>query len=625
MNSKIAFIEVWIGKIPEYFRYHIETLEHISCADFFFFTDDKDYDFSKIRNQNFHLKYINESEFLERFNKTSEIKIEKISSPKKIIDFKLSYFDMFSDYLQDYGYVGIYDIDTLFGDMNKILMSYLGEFDFISVGDEIYHNRLSGPMMIFRNDKEIKDTIKTPRYYETLLSDEVYGYGEQELSTIAFRDYKVKIIYSMNTETSNGGKNTFDVLWEGGKLKINDEEKLFYHFYRKNHTSFKKVGNKIYGRYDKKYLNDFYWVFGFTENYSHTVKYLMNSIHNYSNRKCIIYCINFDYKIPDKFLTSEQFIVRRIDIEQGNKDYRGRDENIISCKPKIMIDVLNFKFGSRFIFIDSDVYLTTSADDFCKYFDKLEHYPLINSHTHDKLYLTNLREGEEWTSTIDVLADRLGVEVCVFPRRKTNIMLFDEKSRWFFEEQIELYENHKGSEAGIFAFHDEDSANLILSKYKLMNSLHLCDVEESDDIDMNKFTDTNHPFHMTELSSFLELPKHKNDIVFFHGMKDENRYKNIEKLYGNTVLDCEEIIVYMRGDSIFFEKNSFLSTKKIDENVDFIVKNNEGKILQVLENQNLNFYWMFYLSNVYFDKGLYIIEIVKSNTKTKIYNNLVEI
>ena len=59
---------------------------------------------------------------------------------------------------------------------------------------------------------------------------------------------------------------------------------MFYHFYRKNHTVFQKVGNQIYGRYDKKFDDDFYWVFGFTENYSESVKYLMESIHYYSNR-----------------------------------------------------------------------------------------------------------------------------------------------------------------------------------------------------------------------------------------------------------------------------------------------------------------------------------------------------
>lgn len=625
MGKQIGLIEVWLGKIPDYFQYHIETIGSLSCVDFYFFTDDKEYDFSKIKHTNFHINYIDDVEFLYRFNKVSKIKVDKISSPKKIIDFKLAYFEMFSDYVRDYPYVGIYDIDTMFGDINKTLLECIGNYDFISVGDEVYHNRLSGPLMIVKNTPEFHELMKTDRYYETLLMDDIYGYGEQELSQIAWNNYKTKIIYSMNTETQNGGKNTYDVSWSGGKLKVNGVEKLIYHFYRKSHTIFKKVGNKIYGRYDKKFIDDFYWVFGFTENYSHTVPYLMDSINKYSNRKCIIYGINFDYNIPDKFLTSEQFIIRRIDIETGHKDWRGRDENIISCKPEIMIDVLNFQPNKKFIFIDSDVYFTTTADDISKYFKSLQNYPLINSHTHDKLYLCNIREGEEWTSTIDVLANRLGIEVCVFPRRKTNIMLFDEKSRWFFEEQINIYQEHKGTEPGIFALHDEDSANLILSKYKLFDSLHLCDIEECDNLIMDKFTDMNHPFHKTDLSEFLKLPQHENDVVFFHGLKDENRFKNIEKDYGNSVLDCEEMLVYVKDNTVFFEKNSFLSTKKIDEYVDFIIRDVDGNILEILSGQNLMQYWTFFISNVYFKKGKYIIEIVKSQSRIKIYNNLIEI
>ena len=44
---------------------------------------------------------------------------------------------MFSDYLKNYEYVGIYDIDTLFGDMSQTLKECIGEYDFISVGDEV--------------------------------------------------------------------------------------------------------------------------------------------------------------------------------------------------------------------------------------------------------------------------------------------------------------------------------------------------------------------------------------------------------------------------------------------------------------------------------------------------------
>jgi len=559
---------------------------------------------------------------LKKYNNISKVKINQISHPKKIIDFKLAYFDMFQDLIGEYPYVGIYDVDTMFGNINPLLLEYTNHYDFISVGDEVYHNRLSGPLLIVKNNEEIRQLMRSDRYYETLKQEEIYGYGEQELSVIAMNNYKTKIIHSMNTEIENGGKTTYDVCWSGGKLMVNDEEKMIYHFYRKNHTVFNKVGNRIFGRYDKKFVEDFYWVFGFTKNYSKTVKHLMESIQNYSNRKCVIYTINFDYKLEDKYLNSEQFILRRIDIEEGNKDSRGRDENIISCKPKLMIDVINLYPSKKFIFIDSDIYLTVSADDLSSYFDNLKNYPLINSHIHDRLYLCGIREGEDWTSTIDILANKVGVEVCVFPRRKTNVILFDVKSKWFFEEQIEMYDKYKDSEVGIFTLHDEDSANVILSKYKLHDCLHLCDIEDVRDIDITKYTDLNHPFHMTGISQYVKLPKHQNEIAFFHGLKNEESFLNIKKTYGNTVLDCEDILVYYNNQTVFFEKNSFLTSKVIDDNVDFIIRNLNGDVIETLTNQELLRYNLFFISNVFLEKGDYIIEIIKTKNKNKIYNNI---
>jgi hypothetical protein len=623
--KEIALVEVWIGKIPDYFQYHIETIGSLSCVDFYFFTDDKNYDFSNIKHKNFHLNYINETEFLDRFNKVSKVKINKIINPKKIIDFKLSYLEMFSDYVNSYSYVGLYDIDTMFGDMNQTLLDCINNYDFISVGDEVFHNRLSGPLLIVRNTSEFHNLMKTDRYYETLLMDDIYGYGEQELSVIAHNNYRVKILYSMNTDIKNGGKTTYDVCWKGGKLYSGDEEKLIYHFYRKGHTTFQKVGNQICARYDKKFLNDFFWVFGFTENYSETVPHLMDSINKYSNRKCIIYTINFDYNIPQKFLTSEQFIFRRIEIEEGHKDYRGRDENIISCKPKLMIDVVSQYPDDRFIFIDSDIYLTTSADDLCKHFNELTTYPLINSHIHDVVYHSGIIEGEKWTSTAHILAKKIDVDICVFPRRKTNIMLFDKRSKWFFEEQIDVYEKYKNTEKGIFALHDEDSANVILSKYNLYGCIPLSDIEGCSDIMLETITDLNNPFHMTQISPSVKLPQTVNDIAVFHGMKDIIKFQKIEENYGKNVLDCEEILVYYRGNAIFFEKNSFLTTKTLTGEFDFIVKNKDGVILQQLLNQSLMKYWIFYISNVHLEKGDYIIEIIKTSNRQKIYNNLMRV
>ena len=93
-NKKVGLVKVWLGKIPDYFQFHIETIGSITAVDFHFFTDDKEYDFSKISHSNFHLHYINKHEFLERYNKIGKTNISEIQNPKKIIDFKLLYFEI---------------------------------------------------------------------------------------------------------------------------------------------------------------------------------------------------------------------------------------------------------------------------------------------------------------------------------------------------------------------------------------------------------------------------------------------------------------------------------------------------------------------------------------------------
>ena len=64
MEKQIGLVEVWLGKIPDYFQFHLETIGTISCADFYFFTNDREYDFSQIKHDNFHVNYIDETEFL---------------------------------------------------------------------------------------------------------------------------------------------------------------------------------------------------------------------------------------------------------------------------------------------------------------------------------------------------------------------------------------------------------------------------------------------------------------------------------------------------------------------------------------------------------------------------------
>lgn len=614
---KIVLIQVWLGKIPDYFWFHYETTKNLKNIDFLFFTD-----------QDLVLNSPNYKVYKTNLDELNRLVSDKVGLPiiiknnKKVCDLKASYGDVFYEYIKDYDYFGCYDIDTLFGDTTKYLSDVLGMYDIISIGDKIYHNRISGPFMIMRNTEELRKEYKTNDFIRSFDGEEVTCYEEHVLDVNTRIKFNRYIIYDINCETNNGGKNSFDAHWKLNCLRIQGEEKFLYHFIKKDSVLFQKLGNEIYARYDKKFINDFYWVFGFSERYSTNVPYLLNSLTKYSNRRCIIFTINFDYQVPEQYVSSEQFFFRRIEIPKGKIDSLGRDENIIGFKPKLLLNALDLLPDQKFVYIDTDLTLTVCADDIKKHFDRLQNYPLLNSHIHDRLYIRNPNNYDDWISTLDILGNKIGVEVCVYPRRKANIMVFDERSRWFLEEEVKLYDEYKNTEPGIFGFQDEDSANILLSKYKFFDSLHLCDIENSSVVDISKYTDMNHPFNMTELSKYLITPKHNNDVYFFHGLKDENSFQNIERDYGYMVLDCDDIIVKYQDNTIFFEKNSFLTTKKIDEPVDFVISDINGNVVEQLNYQDLINFGLFYISNVFLEERIYIIEIFKSHSKDKIYNNI---
>jgi hypothetical protein len=120
-----------------------------------------------------------------------------------------------------------------------------------------------------------------------------------------------------------------------------------------------------------------------------------------------------------------------------------------------------------------------------------------------------------------------------------------------------------------------------------------------------------------------------NRLIKLNNNRDSVAVFNEVKKYGNpSYIDVSnplKILVYYKNKTIYFEKNSFLSSKKINENVDFIIKKMNGDIFEVLSDQNLFKYFMFYLSNIRLTDKTYIIEIVGTNSGIKLYNNLLEI
>jgi hypothetical protein len=623
-KGKFALVEVWIGKIPDYFNFHLHSAQNVKTIDFFFFTND--FDFKPVNlPKNYHVLYITIDEFVNRFNQVSRVKIDRIDNYKKITDFKLLYFEMFKEYISDYQYYGCYDIDTLFGNIDTVL-SKIQDYDFITIGNKKYHNRLSGPLLIMKNEKSILDLIQTDRFYETLLLDEIYGYGEKELSVEAFKNFKVYMIEQTNI-SEESGKNEFEVLWSSGSLFFQDKEIYLFHFYKKDFTRLRIVGDMITTFCDKKLVDDFYWVVHFTENYEKFLPSLIQSIKKYSNRKCIFYSINYFSKIAfETQFFSDQFLFKYIEVPKGKLDYRGRDFNILTSKPKILLDAIESFDDKKFVHIDTDIFFTTNSDDISKYIPQLENYPLANSHIHDVIFVNNIIPNEEWTSSLHVLLKEEKIERDpVYPRRKCNVILFDKKSHWFFKEQMDIYQKYSESTVpGILQLHDEDTFNAILAKYDLVKSLPLIDIEETHNLSLEKLN--NYSYNMTSwVSPNVVLPSSINDFLFFHGFKETSDYEKIKNFYGNDVLDFDDILVTYKNQTVFFEKNSFLRSKEKINIVDFILKDKDNNEIIKLSNQQIKKYWFFYVSNIYLGVGVYKVEIYNKENGQKIYNNLIEI
>lgn len=621
---KLKLIQLWIGKIPDYFWFHYETTKNLKDVEFLIFTDDD----LVVDSPNYKVVPITKDEIENKISSMLDYDYKIINS-KKINDLKSCLGELFEDYLTDCDFFGFYDIDTLFGDFQKWILPYTSEYDVISFADSIHHDRLCGPLTIFRNTY---DNLRLYRnrfdeFLNTLNHDSIDAFEEHQLSQIALEKCKVKLIYdSTNCETHNGGKNTYEAYWSGGKVFVNNEEKLLYHFYRKNHTKFQKIGNTISVHYDKKIIDDFLWVVHFSEKYETLLPYLIDSIKKYSNRKCVLYSINYspNFLFKTQF-ESEQFIFRRIDMEPGPLDNRGRDSRIMNSKPLILMDAIKSFPNKKFVHIDTDIYLTTNADDIIKYFNRLEDYPLMNSHIHDVMYLSGIRHDEEWTSSLHVLLDAMKEEKQpIFPRRKCNVILFDERSYWFFEEQMLIYNQYKDSGIpGILAIFDEDTANALLAKYQFKNSLPLIDIEESHNLNIEKIH--NYSYNMTGTSPWVELPKNINDFLVFHGFKSISDYQQIQRDYGLSTLDCEEFVITYTNNLLLFEKNSFMTTKKVAQVVDFIVNDLDGNELYRLSNQRFYDYWYFYLSDIILEPKKYSIKIVETNSNKCIFNDILEI
>jgi hypothetical protein len=310
-----------------------------------------------------------------------------------------------------------------------------------------------------------------------------------------------------------------------------------------------------------------------------------------------------------------------LDLQPGKLDLNGRDPVIMNSKPLILSNVLDRFPNKKFIHIDTDISLTVNSDKISRHFDQLENYPLINSHIHDVIYLCGFVEDGGFTSSLHTLLDLMGIEPNIpLPRRKTNIVVFDKNSKWFFLEQIELYYQFKNNnDPMVLAIYDEDTANALLTKYQLYKSLPLVDIEETYDLSLDVLH--NYSYSLTPISEHVVLPKNLNEILFFHGFKTKEDFELTKMNYGKKTLTHDDIDIYYKNDTLFIERNNFMVDKKFERIVDLVIYTKEYEEIFNFSNQDIFNVNLFFINNFELQPNIYLLEIIESESRKVVYHN----
>lgn len=155
--KRIAFIVVYMGKLPNYFQIWLESCRANATVDFLVFTDCEDkFDIP----QNVKINYMSFEIIKKRIQSIFEFPI-CINSAYKLCDYKITYGEVFSDFLGGYDFWGFCDIDLIWGDIRKFITE-----EILKTNERIFTR---GHCTLIKNQPDVNC------YYRTLPSN---GYLE---------------------------------------------------------------------------------------------------------------------------------------------------------------------------------------------------------------------------------------------------------------------------------------------------------------------------------------------------------------------------------------------------------------------------------------------------------------
>lgn len=242
--QKIALLIVYFGKFPWYFPLFVKSCMTNPSIDFLILSDAH---YEGVLPSNVTIIPFT----LSQFNKLATQKLDfevVVQNPYKLCEFKPAFGFLFSEYLQEYDFWGMTDIDVIYGRIREFITpEILDTYDVICVRNDY----ITACCMLFRNTDYVNSLFKKSKDYEMVFTTSRYfGFDETnfEQQTIIEKEDIFKLNCEIETmqhivlrEEAKGNLTVhFDLLvcdgnpgkmkWDKGLLSYHNQfEILLYH------------------------------------------------------------------------------------------------------------------------------------------------------------------------------------------------------------------------------------------------------------------------------------------------------------------------------------------------------------------------------------------------------------
>lgn len=377
-----------------------------------------------------------------------------------------------------------------------------------------------------------------------------------------------------------------------------------------------------------------------TKDYLYLANKLIQSVKLFSNFPLVIYTYNFDHdfgieniysvRINDESIQKPLFvhsteenlgIVDRFDF---NTFYN------LTRKFEVVLQSLNNGISDG-IFLDCDVIVNNNIDELFNNFDKIENYPLISKGIFEYMILNGKGDPFDGQDVLEKpLMDLLNVKDRSMHYVQTNMMLFNEKCRDFFEECKKItFDINIIKDSVTFApFQDETIINVLLWKYQAKNQLPLQYFNLIDENQLKYFFETNCENSYYNGCWWHYFPANKSDVKYFHGCKNEkilsecinflkNKFKK-KKIAFVTLFDgnYQELAKYSIPNKIAYAKKNNYDFYYFDSIIDSSKPPQWNKILaiqKILEKGVYDWVWWIDIDSLILNFDIKLESIIDEN------------